>query len=164
MDNLQLSQGGSIAFNSGALANGTNAGTIQFVAAVNFTVDGVFYQKAITNNIAIPYVGPSVYGDSGNGSFTGQTGGSTRLYGIYLDSAGAVSIVPGRITNTANLAAGLDSLQFPAPQKGKACVGVLRIAVTANTTFIPGTTALNAAGVTASYLNLSGIPGEPLKS
>jgi hypothetical protein len=164
MDNLQLSQGGSIALASGALANGTNPGTIQTTAVIPYTIDGQFLSKAITNNIAIAFTGPSVFSDSGNGSFTGKTGGSVRLYGLFLDSSGNVSVAPGRITNVADLAAGLDSLQFPAPQRGKACFGVLRIAVTAGTTFIPGTTALNAAGVTASYLNLSGVPGEPLKT
>lgn len=166
MDNLSLSQGGNLALASGALANGTTAGTIQTVAAIPYTINGVFASKAATNNIAISYTGPAVYAGgtigSLNGGFTGQTGGSTRLYGLYLDSAGAVSIEPGPIVGTADLAAGNAPLQFPAAQRNKACFGALRIAVTAGTSFIPGTTALNAAGVTASYLNLSAVPGEPL--
>lgn len=163
MDNLQLSQGGAFAFASGALANGTTAGTIQTTVIVPYTIDGVFYSKAITNNIAIPISQLPVYGQPIDGSFTGQVGGSVRLYGIYLDTTGAVSLVPGRITNVANLAAGLDTLQFPANIKGKVCIGVMRVALTAGTTFIPNTTALNAAGVTTTYLNLSAIPAEPLK-
>jgi hypothetical protein len=162
MDNLALSQGGNLAYTSGALANGTTAGTIKTTVAVTFTVNGVFYSKAITDNIAISYTGPSVYGAATNGSFTGATGGSTRLYGLYMDTAGAVSIEPGPIVNTAELSAGTAALHFPAPKRGLTCFGVMRIAVTANTTFIPGTTALGAAGVTTTYLNLSSIPGEPL--
>lgn len=166
MDNLQLSQGGNFVLASAALANGTTAGTIKTVTnPVAFTIDGQFYSKAATDNISIAISENSgVYGDPGNGSFTGGANGSTRLYGLFLDTSGAVSVKGGKIANTAALAAGAEALHFPAPQKGKACMGVLRIAVTSGTTFIPGTTALNAAGVTASYLNLSSIPGEPLTS
>ncbi len=169
MDNLQLSQGGSFALASGALANGTTAGTIKTTVIVPYTVDGVFYSKAITDNIALAIAAPpvaAVYsnGFSTSGVITGQVGGSTVLYGLFLDTAGAVTLIPGKPCNTADLAAGNTSLQFPAPVRGKACFGVLRIAVTANTTFIPGTTALNAAGVTATYLNLFALPGEALKA
>lgn len=165
MDNLALSQGGNFAFTSGALAAGTNAGTIQNAAAITFTINGEFKSKAITNNAAISFTGPAVFSQesvASNGGFTGQAGGSTRLYAIYLDGAGAYSIEPGKVVSTVELAAGSAPLQFPGTQRNKACVGAMRIAVTANTTFVPGTTALNASGVTASFLNLSSIPGEPL--
>ena len=164
MDNLQLSQGGSFALASGALANGTTAGTIKTTVIVPFVIDGQFFSKAITDSIATAVVLPAVYGQPVNGSFTGGANGSTRLYGVYLDNAGAVSLFPGAIVDTAALAAGQAPLQFPAPIKGKVCIGVVRIAVTAGTTFIPGTTALNAAGVTTTYLNLFSIPAEPLKA
>jgi len=165
MDNLALSQGGNFAFTSGALAAGSNAGTIQNAAAITYTINGEFKSKAITNNAAISYTGPAVYSQNAvesNGGFTGEVGGSTRLYGIYLDGAGTFSIEPGAIVNTAELAAGVAPLQFPGTQRAKACVGAMRIAVTAGTAFVPGTTALNATGVTATFLNLSSIPGEPL--
>lgn len=166
MDNLQLSQGGNFALSSGALAAGTNAGTVQNASVIAYTVDGAHYSKAATNNVAptvnVPAVASNGYAT--NGAFTGQVGGSTRLIGIYLDAAGAYSFVPGPVVVTADLAAGQAPLQFPAPIKGRTCVGVLRVAVTAGTTFIPGTTALNAAGVTTSFLNLFAIPGEPLKA
>jgi hypothetical protein len=165
MDNLQLSQGGSFAFTSGALAAGTDAGTVKTVAIVTYTIDGQFKSKSITDNIAISYTGPAVYSQNStiaNGGFTGGPNGSTRLYGIYLDSAGAVSILPGQIVDTAQLAAGTASLQFPDVPKSVCAIGVMRVAVTANTTFVPGTTALAASGVTTSFINLSAMPGEPL--
>lgn len=168
MDNLQLSQGGSFALASGALANGTNAGTIKTTVAIPFTVDGRFYSKAITDNIALVADSSlvSVYSNGFNtsGAVTGQVGGSTVLYGLYLDTGGNVRFLPGKVANTARLAEGTESLQFPPTIKGKACFGVLRIAVTANTTFTPGTTALDASGVTATYLNLMAIPGEALQA
>lgn len=166
MDNLTLSQGGSFAFNSGALAEGTNNATIQIAAAINFTIDGVFKSKAITDNIAIAYTGQSgVYSlqnTYSNGSFVGGANGSTRLYCIFLDAAGAVTIEPGQVVDTAALAAGTVSLQFADAKRNKACIGALRVAATAGTTFTPGTTDLSASGITASFLNLSCVPGEPL--
>jgi len=165
MDNLQLSQGGNFAFTSGALAAGTNAGTIKTTVAIVYTINGQFRtNKAITDNIAISYTGPTVYSTPANGSFTGLVGGSTRLYGIFLDTTGAVTIVPGPVVNTAQLAAGTAALHFPPAQRDKACIGAMRVAVTANTTFVPGTTALDASGVTTTFLNLSSMPGEPLLS
>jgi hypothetical protein len=164
MDNLALSQGGNLAFTSGALANGTNAGTIQIASTITFVVNGVFASKTATNNIAIAYAGPAVYGTPADGSFTGQVGGSTRLYGLYMNAAGTVSILPGQIVNSAELAAGTAALNFPAMQKDLVCFGVMRIALTANTTFVPNVTALTASGVTTTYLNLSSIPAEPLRA
>lgn len=164
MDNLQLDRGFTAALASGALANGTTTGTVQTTATIPFAIDGVFYSKAATNNIPIAYAGPSVYGTPADGSFVGALGGSTRLYGLYLDSAGAVSVLPGPIVNSAELAAGAASLQFPSSIRNRVCFGVLRIALTAGTAFVPNVTALNAAGVTATYLNLAGLPGEPLRA
>jgi hypothetical protein len=164
MDNLALSQGGNLCFTSGGLTGGTNAGTIQTAATITYTINGEFKSKSATNNISIAYVGPQVYGETGAGAFTGQVGGSTRLYAVYLDGSGGFSVLPGAIANTARLAAGAEALQFPGTQRDKACCGVVRVAVTANTTFVPGVTALNAAGVTVSYMNLSSIPGEPLRA
>ncbi len=167
-DNLSMNAGATWALNSGALAAGTTAGTIKSTVAINFVVDGQFYNKAITDNIAISFSGPSVYqaaagGVGGmNGGFTGGTNGSTRLYLLVMNTAGAVSIVPGPIVDTAELAAGRVALQFPDAPLNTAVFGALRIAVTANTGFVPGTTALAAAGVTATFLNLATVPANPL--
>lgn len=167
MDNLALGQGGNLALASGALAAGTNSGTIKSTVIVPFTIDGRFYSKAITDNIAIAYSGPDVYSQNAtekNGGFTGGANGSTRLYGIYLDSAGAVSIVPGPIVDTVKLSSGEAPLQFAAPQRLKACIGAMRVVLTAGTTFVPGTTALDASGVTTTFINLASVPAEPLRS
>lgn len=170
MDNLALSQGGSFAFASGALGNGTTAGTIKTTAIVPFTVDGIFYTKAITDNIPFTLALTPSYGVVVNGSFTGgpftvgAVSGSTRLYGVYMDKAGVVSYLPGPLIDTAVILSpgSTAGLQFPANRKGRVCIGMVRIAATAGTSFIPGVTALNAAGITTTYLNLSAIPAEPL--
>lgn len=164
MDNLQLSQGGSFAFVSGLLVAGTTAGLYKTVTnTIVYTVDGRLLSKAPTDDMGGTVVLPASYGVNTNGSFTGAVGGSTRLYGIYLNASGVASTVPGPIVNTAELAAGTAPLHFPAPIKGRCCIGVARVAVTAGNTFVPGTTAWATAGAfTVSFINLFSIPAEPI--
>jgi hypothetical protein len=167
-DNLSQTQGATLAFNSGALAEGTNANTIQIAAAIAYALDGRFYSKAITDNIAISYSGATVYQAAAggiqavNGAFTGGVNGSTRIYSIFLDAAGAVSILPGQIVDSAELAAGRVALPFADAPRGVCPIGALRIALTAGTTFTPGSVDLSATGVTATFYNLADIPASPL--
>lgn len=167
-DNLSLSQGFTAALASGALAAGTTAGTIKTTVAVPYALDGRFYSKAITDNIAISYAGPTVYQaaaggvQSVNGGFSGGVNGSTRIYGLFLDASGAVSILPGQIVDSAELAAGRVALQWPDAPIGVCPFGALRIALTAGTAFTPGTTSLAASGVTATFYNLADMPANPL--
>jgi hypothetical protein len=167
-DNLSMNAGATWALNSGGLAEGTNANTIQIATAINYVIDGRFYNKAITDNIAISYSGPSVYqaasgGVGGmNGGFTGGTNGSTRLYLICLSTAGAVSIVPGAIVDSAELAAGRVALQFPDAPLDVCPIGALRVALTAGTTYTPGSVDLSAAGITDAFINLATVPANPL--
>lgn len=167
-DNLSQTNGLTIALNSGALAEGTNANTIKTTAAIAYTIDGQFYSKSITDNIAISYTGPAVYQAAAggvqavNGGFVGGVNGSTRLYLLCLNAAGAVSIVPGEIVPTADLAAGTNALEFPDVPSGVCAFGALRIALTAGTAFTPGSVDLSASGVTASFLNLADVPANPL--
>ncbi len=167
-DNLSMNAGATWALNSGGLAEGTNANTIQIATAINYVIDGQFYNKAITDNIAISYSGPTVYqaaagGVGGmNGGFTGGVNGSTRLYLICLSTAGAVSIVPGPIVDSVELAAGRVALQYPDAPIGVCPIGALRVALTANTAFTPGATDLSASGVTDTFYNLATVPANPL--
>ncbi len=169
MSNITLFNNGNFAFSSGAWAEGTNANTIKSTATITYAINGQFYSKSSTDNIAISYTAPAaIYSAAaggvatGNGAFTGGANGSTRLYGIYLDTSGAVTIEPGKIVDTAALAAGAVSLEFTPSVKNKCCVAAMRIALTSGTTFTPGSTDLSASGVTATFYNLSTIPAEPL--
>lgn len=167
-DNQSLNRGLTMALNSGALAEGTNANTIQIAAEIKYIIDGQFYTKAVTDNIAISYSGPAVYQAAAggvqavNGGFTGGVNGSTRIYGIFLNAAGAVSILPGQIVDNAELAAGRVALQWPDAPAGVCPIGGLRIGLTAGTTFTPGQTDLGAANVTDTFYNLADMPANPL--
>lgn len=167
-DNLSLAQGVTLSLNSGALAKGTNANTIKIAAAINYVIDGRFYSKAITDNIAISYSGATVYQAAAggiqavNGGFTGGVNGSTRIYSIFLDAAGAVQILPGPIVDSAELAAGRVALPFADANVNVCPIGALRVALTAGTNFTPGSVDLSAAGVAGTFYNLSDIPATPL--
>ena len=167
-DNLSLSQGASIALSSGAWAEGTNANTIKSTATITYTIDGRFYSKSATDNIAISYSGATVYQaaaggiQSVNGGFTGGVNGSTRMYLICLDTNGAVSILPGQIVDSAELAAGRVALPFPDALNGVCPTAAMRIALTAGTAFTPGSVDLSASGVTATFYNLADVPANPL--
>lgn len=167
-DNLSLSQGLTVALAAAGLAEGTNANTIKTTNNITFTIDGRFYSKSATDNIAISYTGPSVYQAAAggiqavNGSFTGGANGSTRLYLICLNTSGAVSILPGPIVDSAELAAGRVALQYPDDPNGVCCIGALRVALTAGTTFTPGSVDLSASGVTATFYDLADVPCNPL--
>lgn len=168
MDNLSLTQGLTVALASAGLAEGTNANTIKTTADITYTIDGRFYAKATTDNIAISYTGASVYQAAAggvqaiNGGFTGGVNGSTRIYGLFLSTAGAVSIVPGPIVDSVELSNGRAALQFPDAPAGVCPFGAMRIALTAGTAFTPGSVDLSASGVTATFYNLADMPANPL--
>lgn len=167
-DNLSLTSGATLCLAAAGLAEGTNANTIQTGNNVTYTIDGRFYSKSATDNIAISYAGATVYQAAAggiqavNGGFTGGVNGSTRMYLVCLDTAGAVSIVPGQIVDTAELAAGRVALMFPEAPKDVCPIGAMRIALTAGTAFTPGSTDLSASGVTDTFYSLMDVPANPL--
>lgn len=167
-DNLSLSQGATLCLAAAGLAEGTNANTIQIANDITYAIDGRFYSKATTDNIAISYTGASVYQAAAggvqaiNGSFVGGVNGSTRIYGVFINAAGAVSILPGPIVDSVELAAGRVALPFPDAPAGVCPIGALRIALTAGTAFTPGSTDLSATGVTDTWYDLMDVPANPL--
>lgn len=167
-DNQSLNRGLTMALGAAGLAEGTNANTIKTVNNISYLIDGRFYTKNATDNIAISYSGPTVYQaaaggiQSVNGGFTGGVNGSTRIYGVFLNAAGTVSILPGPIVDSAELAAGRVSLQWPDAPAGVCPIGAVRVALTAGTTFTPGSVDLGASGVTDTYYDLADMPANPL--
>ncbi len=171
MDNLQLSQSGSFAVNSGALATATTTNLVKTTATINYTIDGQFFSFAATDNIpfATQYVSQTF-----NPAPVPQAIGTTCLYGVFLDASGLVSFVQAKAVSTADLANGTTPLPFtqntdagiPAAGKprGRACIGFVRVANASAAPFIFGTTPLGTAGLTVSYINTSAVPGEPLRS
>lgn len=156
---------------SAALAIGLNAALVKTAAAATYAIDGQFFTKAATDNI--PFASQSVSGTF-NPKPSTQLDGTTALYGVFVDAAGVVTFVQGMVVKSADLAAGQAPLMFPADTsagaapgpglpRGRAALGYLRVA-TAGASYVPGVTALNAAGITASFINVLAVPDEPLRS
>lgn len=91
-------------------------------------------------------------------------GASRRcLYLVQIDAAGNTSTVQSAIHLTAQLLSGARMLEWPAPGANRCPIGAILIETGAAATFTPGTTALNAAGVTATYIDfVGGMPQAPL--
>ena len=110
--------------------------TSQAKTANTFTykVDGVFKTKGATDNFWT-LNGPTV------------AAGSFQKWYLCVDASGAAVVIPGTPSAVSAAAVGL-----PAIPQGSAIAGVLSIANVTNP-FVPGTTLLGAAGVTATFID-----------
>ena len=120
-----------------AIARGTTAQKVKTVNSISYAIDGALLTKAGTDDF---------WTLGGAGSNTVVAGGFANKYLLLIDSAGAASVLEG---TQAALAA---NVVLPALPASKSVVGVLTVA-TAGATFVPGTTALNAGTVTATFTN-----------
>lgn len=155
MINLNDGQRGGTFTLSGAFGIGDGAKTgVAITTALAFCIDGVRAAKAAAaTNLPLTAAGV-------NGTAV-QPAQSTCLYLLVTNAAGVVSSVMGKpilSTILANTAAVLTWPELPA---NVAPFGAVRI-TTGATTFQPGTTALDAANVTAAYIPLFALPANPL--
>lgn len=154
---LMLPRGVTAALSRAGLAIGDGAKTGISIAApngagVDFVIDGICYHKADTATNQ-PLTAGTVVPAS-----------SKCLFVIQLDSSGNVTSKQGDAVLTADLVAGKTALQFPEPEDNKCPIGAVKIE-TGAVTFTPGTTALDAASITATYINIAaGMPQAPLTS
>jgi hypothetical protein len=139
--NLSYSVPGSgMNFCNAQLAAGTGAGTIKTVAACDFTINGVFFTKAITDNI------------SAAGGAT-QAAGTTGIYLVTINAAGTVTVRQGSVVPVNSG----QNLLWPTVPNTDCVIGSIKV-VNLTNPFIPGTTAFGAAGVTATFTNLVTAP------
>lgn len=126
-------------YSSAALAEGTNANTFKTTATVNYSIDGVLYSKAATDNLAFT-------------AASQQADLTDCAYLVELDSSGTAATVKG----TAVASGG--TIVVPAPSAATKCpIGYIKVALSGST-FTAGSTDLSAAGVTATYFNLAVLP------
>lgn len=129
---------GTRCHNKALLAEGTNAGTIKTTNAISYSINGILYTKAATDNIAV-------------NALPVQAAGETRWYLIQIDSAGAITLKQSTASPTA----------LPDPDNDKCPIGLLKI-VTANAaTFTAGTTDLGATDVVDTFYDITVSPGVP---
>lgn len=129
-------------FTKAILAEGTNANTFKTTATTIFSIKGVMYSKAATDNLAF---------SSGH---TALAASQQCVFGVCLDSSGNVTTVQGPIKDVGNDDA---VLAWPVAGDAKALIGGI-IVETGATTFTPGSTDLGAANVTDTYVDCDGQP------
>lgn len=146
---LAALSGRSACYSKAGLAEGTNANTIKTAApngaGTDYSIEGVAYHKADTDNIAVT-------------AHAQQAADTSCLYLVQIDSAGTVSTKKGNEEVTADL--GINkSLQWPAPDDNRCPIGGYKIKTVA-VTYTNGSTDHSAAGITATYYDFVG--GMPL--
>lgn len=137
----------SRALTAGGAARGTTAAKVKTVNTVTFTVNGVFYSLSGTD-------------DFWTLSGTVVAKSSFQKYVLMVDTSGVASIQEGTQASSAalvswdNVAKGSPWDPFlTAVGSTKAIIAGLTIATDSTHTFTPGTTALNAAGITATLID-----------
>ena len=141
------------------------ATTIQTTNAVDYSIGGVIYSKALFNNQSFAVT----HGHDGRAVTAArpayvQPAQTTVQYVVALDKAGAVAIVQGTYAgqemrddyDVAKVLVGDGDI--PEEPAGYTAIGLVTVATAAATTFTPGTTALNASGVTATFADVTVLP------
>lgn len=147
-------RGGNICTVKAGLVIGDGAKTGPAIGtAIMYGIDGIGYTKAAAATV-LPLSVATV-----------QAVSTKRLYLMVVDASGTVTSVAGRAVSTTALANGSDALEWPECPSDKAPFGAVKIETDSTHTFTPGTTALDAAGITETYYDIvGGVPSKPLKS
>lgn len=121
------------------LAVATDTTKVQSANAVDYVIGGKAYTKAATDDLVAP---------------SGDTQGkSTKaLYLFTLDSSGNPSAKQSKIKGSG------EDVSYPDLPDDEAPIGAIKVETNDSTTFEPGTTALNASGVTTTYIDLNRVP------
>lgn len=115
--------------------NAASAATFKTTGTTVYTVDGRFRTKAALAAQAFAPV---------SGFHTGLAIGQTGYYVVALDTAGTVKTFEG-----------IGAL--PDVDNGYTPIGIIKV-VAGSVAFVPGTTALDAAGLTVTYTDVAVLP------
>lgn len=147
--------GSNCAYNDAALATATVTSKVKTTATLAYTVGGKLFSKAATDNFWTLGVA---------GSNTTVPVGGFQKYALMIDDAGVATVqeaTPSLVSLAAVLWGNVTPQALANPQNqwapiismlqaSRMIAGILSI-VNATNPFIPGTTLLGAAGVTATY-------------
>ena len=149
---LQGANALTAAFTSGGLAIGSTTSQFSTANTITYAINGRFYSKAAAATQAFVIEPNTGIVPTAPNTLQTLAAGQSCSFAVFLDASGNFTVAQGDIVDT-----GLATSVRPAPA-GKCIVGAIKIANATNP-FIPGTTALSAAGVTATYVNLAQHPG-----
>lgn len=153
MQNLEAALGGNFNLSAGGLAIKAGGATPQMktVNALNYVLDGIF-KTAKGATAAISF-------SAGHATLNPLAAVAQQcMFGLYLDSAGNFTTVQGKIVPALEVSGALNAVPTPGSKKSLCLVGMIEIATTAAASFIPGTTNLDAAGITATYFDCMNLP------
>ena len=172
MENLNIAVGGNISLTAAGTALSTNTLGVKTVNTLTYLNDGMFKSKAGTDNLTLTaapasfltYQTPLQYGN--------VPVGYTVFVLCMFDLSGNFVSYMGIPRLTADITNNLGAAQMPFPQQlyganvnpmnsGYTPFALVKI-VNATNVFIPGTTALNATGVTATFQDIAALPASPL--
>jgi len=134
-----------------AIGNGSKLG-VATVVATTFSIDGIAKSRAAAAT-DLPFTAATAQGLL-----------TKCLYLVCTNIGGTITTVKGTAVLTADLVAGTKVLQWPTATDGTCVIGAVKIATASTANFTPGTTALDAADVTATYYDLCSVPAAPLTS
>lgn len=141
------------------------AATVKTTNALSYTVNGIQYAKAAlaAQSVAVTH--------TGNGAIVGggyiQPISTTVFYTLSVNAAGAVAVTQGSFlgqrielgqSGTSSVGDGF----IPEAPSAYTPFGVIKVVTNGAATFNPGTTALDAAGVSASYFDVAVLPAGTL--
>lgn len=135
------------------------AATVKTTNAISYAVDGRRSTKAVLAAVALAVnatLQPKItYGTS----FYVQPISTTVYYVLLLDAAGTVTTLQGQYTGQTFTGSSvpLGASNMPDPEDAAySAFGMIKIVTNGATTFTPGTTALDAAGLTVTFYDLNG--------
>ena len=147
--------------------NAASAATIKTTGTTTYAIEGIAYSKAAlaAQSFAVThsFQGGSVALQTEAQAYV-QPQQTTVVYVVALDAAGNVAIIQGsyagqQITfplDISKVITGVGGVPFVATTMVP--IGAVKITTAAATTFTPGTTALDAAGITAVYTDIIVLP------
>lgn len=148
--NAALQYGMSRPLSAAGVTIGTTVQTVKTANTLVFTINGVFYSMNATDDLWVL-------------SGTVVAAASWQKYALLVDTTGASgpSIVEATQSKISAAAVKWTNLGSATPWdpflstvgSTKVVVGVLTVATGASTTFTPGTTALDAVGITDTYID-----------
>lgn len=158
--NVTGDRGGNFSLTAAGLATGTGGGTFKTVNTLTYTIDGVFFSKGATDNIAFSSgMLPPGVNSSGNPNLGNS---QEAYYAVWIDSAGNFTTTMGNRVGTGGLSAtqGTTAVLPPDVQAAKALVGLIKVSTDSTHTFTPGTTTLGSNN-TAAYQDCRAMPTKP---
>jgi hypothetical protein len=136
--------------------NAASAPTVKTTGTTTYVNGGIYYTKAAlaAQSIAIA----NGYGPYGSNGYV-QPVSSTVYYPIALDALGNVYLYQGTYAGQAiSGQTWLGDGSVPDISPTLTPIGLIKVATNSSTTFTPGTTALDAAGLTVTYFDLALLP------